>query len=86
MSKWEKLAFSTNYRFSKMHCLEYCYCLITIFIISVLTVIIIIYHHYYHHYYDYYYHHHCYHQNHPYLQKVIYQTDLESDVNTQKLR
>ena len=63
MSKCQKLGFSTNYRFSKMHCLEYCYCLITITIISVLIVIIIIYHHDYHHYYDYYYHHHCYHQN-----------------------
>ena len=40
-----------------MHCVGYCYCLITIIIISVLIDIII-----YHHYYDYY-HHHCHHQN-----------------------
>ena len=46
-----------------MHCVEYCYCLITIIIISILIVIIIIYHHHYHHYYAYYYHHHFYHQN-----------------------
>ena len=61
----QKLGFSTNHRFSKMHCLEYCYFLIAITIISVLIIVIIIYHHYYHpHYYDYYYrHHHCYHQN-----------------------
>ena len=45
MSKCQKLGFSTNYRFSKMHCLEYCYCLITITIISILIVIFIIYHH-----------------------------------------
>ena len=63
MSKCQKLGSSTNYRLSKMDCLEYCYCLITTIIISVLVVINIIYHHYYHHYYDYYYHHHCYHQN-----------------------
>ena len=50
MRKCQKLRFSTNYRFSKMYCLEYCYCLITIIIISVLIVIIIIYHHYYHYY------------------------------------
>ena len=63
MSKNQKLGFSTKQRFSKMHCLEYCYCLITIIIISVLIITIIIYHHYYHHYSDYYYHHHCYYQN-----------------------
>ena len=70
MSQCQKLGFSTNYRFSKMHCLEYCYFLITIIIISVLIVVIIIYHHYYHlHCYDYYYyhHHHYYHHQNPYL-------------------
>ena len=46
-----------------MHCLEYCYCLITTIIIGVLIIIIIVYHHYYHDYHDYYYHYHCYHQN-----------------------
>ena len=45
-----------------MHCVEYCYRLITIIIISVLIVVIIIYHHYYHHCYNYY-HHHFYNQN-----------------------
>ena len=54
MSKCQKLGFLTNYKFSKMHCLEYFYCLITIIIISILIVIIIIYHHYYRHYNDYY--------------------------------
>ena len=63
MSKCQKLWFSTNYMFPKMHCLEYCYCLITIIIISILIFIIIIYHRYYHHYYNYYFHHHCYHRN-----------------------
>ena len=64
MSKCQKLGISTNYRSSKMHCVEYCYRLITIIIISVLIVVIIIYHHYYHHCYDYYYlYHHFYHQN-----------------------
>ena len=66
MSKCQKLGFSTNYRFSKMHFLEYCYCMITIIIISVLIVITIIYHHYYHHYCDHHHHHHhhqCYHRN-----------------------
>ena len=61
MSKCQKLGFNTNYRFSKMQCLEYCYYLIISVIISVLIAIIVIYRHYYHHYYDYY--HHCYHQN-----------------------
>ena len=81
MNKCQKLGFSTNYRFSKMHCLKYCYCLITIIIISVLIVIIIIYHHYYHHYYDYYHYHHCYHQNrypHPEYRYLKYYLEYNS--------
>ena len=60
-----------------MHCLEYCYCLITNIIISVLILFIVVYHHYYHHYHDYYYHHHCHQNCYPHLEYCYLKYYLE---------